>query len=211
MRRGELRCIMTGTPAEYQDCLSRKIPLDRCCQPVPVPIATVEETRAILGGLRDRYEKYHRVRFTDEALATVAELADRHLPGALPGKALLLLDHAGARGRGKGADASREVRDNIARLEEQIERLNLEKESAVAQHSFDHAAQLRDRADRLKKQREALSNEEKRVRQTHGGTIEAADVADEAADVADPLTQLTSDTPPPEGSSFIAPVDGPET
>src|SRR5260370_21252011 len=204
MRRGELRCIMTGTPAEYQDCLSRKIPLDRCCQPVPVPIATVEETRAILGGLRDRYEKYHRVRFTDEVLAVGAELAARPLPGALPGKALLLLDHAGARGRGKGADASREVRDNIARLEEQIERLNLEKESAVAQHSFDHAAQLRDRADRLKKQREALSNEEKRVRQTHGGTIEAADVADT-------LTQLTSDTPPPEGSSFIAPVDGPAT
>jgi ATP-dependent Clp protease ATP-binding subunit ClpC len=120
----------------------------------------------------------------------------------LPGKALLLLDHAGARGRGKGSDASREVREASARLTEEIDRLNQDKETAVAQQSFDRAAELRDRADRLKKQREALLDQEKHLRQVNGGTVEAADVADT-------LAQLTGSQPPPDGLSFVTGIKRP--
>jgi ATP-dependent Clp protease ATP-binding subunit ClpC len=193
LRRGELRCILVGSPHDYQSCVGVHMTLERACQLIQVPPATVDETLAILGGLRNRYEDHHVVRFTDDALSAAADLADRRLPGALPGKALLLLDHAGARGHGRGADASRELRQANVRLQKDIERLTVDMEAAVAQQAFDHAAELRDRADRLRKERDKLLKEEQRLRQEHG-TIDAAEVAET-------LHALIGDSQPPTASA----------
>ncbi len=196
LQPGDMRCILAGTSSEYQRCLSRNIPLERCCQAIPVPPTTVEETLAILRGLCDRYERHHLVRFSEDALAAVARLANVHLPGALPGKAVLLLDRAGARGQRRGAESSRELRQGIARLDDEIERLNREKENAVAEHSFVDAAAFRDQADQLKKEKETLLNEGERRRQEQGGTIDAIDVTAS-------LRDLTGGTQPPAESSHV--------
>jgi ATP-dependent Clp protease ATP-binding subunit ClpC len=176
LQSGSIRCILTGGPAEYHSCLGRQVPLNRHCQTISVPPATMEETLAVLRGLRDRYERHHLVQFSEEALTAVAQLADRHLPGALPGKALLLLDRCAARGRRRGTDSSREAHEAIMRLTEKLERLKRDKENAVAQQAFDYAAKLRDQSDRLKKQLEPLLTEEQRRRSELGGKVDVPEV-----------------------------------
>jgi len=96
---GELRCIGASTWEEYRT-FERDRALARRFQPVEVPEPTVEETVLILQGLRERYESFHRVRFTDEAIRGAAELSHRWLHDRrLPDKAIDLLDEAGAGAR----------------------------------------------------------------------------------------------------------------
>ncbi|MBE3064742.1 MAG: ATP-dependent Clp protease ATP-binding subunit ClpA [Spirochaetes bacterium] len=94
---GKLRCIGSTTYEDYRKFFDRDRALSRRFQKIEVPEPTVEETHKILLGLREKYESYHEVRFTDEALRAAAELAgkfinDRHLPD----KAIDVMDEAGA-------------------------------------------------------------------------------------------------------------------
>src|SRR5271157_2419190 len=94
---GKVRCIGSTTYEDYRKFFDKDRALSRRFQKIEVPEPTVEQTHAILAGLRDKYESYHEVRFTDEALRAAAELAakyinDRHLPD----KAIDVLDEAGA-------------------------------------------------------------------------------------------------------------------
>jgi ATP-dependent Clp protease ATP-binding subunit ClpC len=200
--KSELRCILTGTPADYQACTSRQVPLERCCQSITVPAMTVEETLEVLRGLRDRYEEHHGVRFSEDALASIVGFADHDLPGALPGKALLLLDRAGACGRRKGAAPAHEIRQAIVRLEAEIEQIIRDKESAVAEQTFDQAAELREKALQLATQREQLLLEEKRRRREPAVLIAVADVAEA-------LRDLIGDTPPLDGPSHVTAITRP--
>jgi ATP-dependent Clp protease ATP-binding subunit ClpC len=199
LARGELRCIFEGSADDYEHGIGRHDALHRCSQAVHVPPATLEETIAVLQGLRHRLESHHHVRFADDAIAIVAGLADQQLPGALPAKALVLFDRAGARGQRRGAQASREVRQLAARLGDEIERLSREKENAVAQHEFDRAGELRDRALQLKAERDAMLVEEIRLRNQHGGTVDTADVAET-------LRVLLGGTPAPDQPSHVTAI-----
>ncbi|MGO9309419.1 MAG: ATP-dependent Clp protease ATP-binding subunit ClpA [Spirochaetia bacterium] len=103
---GRVRCIGSTTYEDYRKFFDKDRALSRRFQKIEVPEPTVEETHAILAGLREKYESYHEVRFTDEALRAAAELAakyinDRHLPD----KAIDVLDEAGAWVRVYGAEA----------------------------------------------------------------------------------------------------------
>jgi ATP-dependent Clp protease ATP-binding subunit ClpA len=94
---GKIRCIGSTTYEDYRKFFDKDRALSRRFQKIEVPEPTVEETQKILLGLREKYETYHEVKFTDEALAAAAELAakyinDRHLPD----KAIDVLDEAGA-------------------------------------------------------------------------------------------------------------------
>ena len=77
LARGKLRIIGATTLDEYRKSIEKDAALARRFQPVLVPEPTVDETIAILRGLRDRYEAHHQVRFTDDALVAAAEMADR--------------------------------------------------------------------------------------------------------------------------------------
>jgi ATP-dependent Clp protease ATP-binding subunit ClpA len=94
---GRVRCIGSTTYEDYRKFFDKDRALSRRFQKIEVPEPTVDQTHAILLGLRDKYESYHEVRFTDEALRAAAELAakyinDRHLPD----KAIDVMDEAGA-------------------------------------------------------------------------------------------------------------------
>jgi ATP-dependent Clp protease ATP-binding subunit ClpA len=94
---GKVRCIGSTTYEDFRKFFDKDRALSRRFQKIEVPEPTVEETRKILLGLRDKYESYHEVRFTEEALTAAAELSakfinDRHLPD----KAIDVLDEAGA-------------------------------------------------------------------------------------------------------------------
>ncbi|MGB9803461.1 ATP-dependent Clp protease ATP-binding subunit [Desulfofundulus sp.] len=152
LARGELQCIGATTLDEYRKHIERDPALERRFQPIMVEEPTVEETIAILKGLRDKYEAHHRVRITDEALEAAARLSDRYITDRfLPDKAIDLVDEASSRVRLKAFTAPPNLKD----LEKRIEEIQKEKEAAVNNQEFEKAAQLRDQEQQLKKELEA--------------------------------------------------------
>ncbi len=152
LARGELQCIGATTLDEYRKHIERDPALERRFQPIMVEEPTVEETIAILKGLRDKYEAHHRVRITDEALEAAAKLSDRYITDRfLPDKAIDLVDEASSRVRLRAFTAPPNLKD----LEKRIEEIQKEKEAAVNNQEFEKAAQLRDQEQQLKKELEA--------------------------------------------------------
>src|SRR3712207_278868 len=97
LARGELQVVGATTLDEYRKHVEKDPALERRFQPVLVDEPTVDDTVAILFGLRDRYEAHHRVRISDEAIIAAAELSDRYITDRfLPDKAIDLLDEAAA-------------------------------------------------------------------------------------------------------------------
>ncbi len=141
LARGELHAIGATTLDEYRKHIEKDPALERRFQPILTPEPTVEDTIAILHGLRDRYEAHHQVRFTDEALVAAAELSDRYITDRfLPDKAIDLIDQAGARIRLQSRRPGAERRD----LEQQLEQLVRDKDQAVADEQYERASSLRD-------------------------------------------------------------------
>src|SRR5947199_9553597 len=156
LSRGEIQCIGATTLDEYRKYIEKDGALERRFQQIIVNPPSKEEAVAILRGLRDRYEAHHRVQITDAALDSAVEMSDRYITGrCLPDKAIDVLDEAGARIRLKAMTRPPDLKD----LDGQIEQLNLEKESAVAEQDFEKAAHLRDQADKLKKKKDQITRE----------------------------------------------------
>ncbi|MEV1332383.1 ATP-dependent Clp protease ATP-binding subunit [Micromonospora costi] len=189
LARGELRVIGATTLDEYRKSIEKDAALARRFQPVLVPEPSVDDTIAILRGLRDRYEAHHQVRFTDEALVAAAELSDRYVTDRyLPDKAIDLIDQAGARVRLRTRTPAADVRD----LERQLDEVRRDKEQAVADEKYERASALRDRIAELEQQ----------VRRAHGedgngsqvpevGPQEIAEVVSRATGI--PVAQLTEE------------------
>jgi ATP-dependent Clp protease ATP-binding subunit ClpC len=119
LARGELQTIGATTTAEYRKYFEKDAALARRFQPVPIDEPTSAEAVEILKGLRNRYEEYHHVSYTDVALATAVTLADRYVADRfLPDKAIDLIDEAGAwahvRGRGDGQIGGEQIAEVLA-------------------------------------------------------------------------------------------------
>jgi ATP-dependent Clp protease ATP-binding subunit ClpB len=130
LARGELRCIGATTVDEYRKHIEKDAALERRFQVVPVDQPTVEETIAILRGLKERYEVHHGVRITDKALVAAARLSNRYITDRfLPDKAIDLIDEAASKLRlelDSQPTAITELQESITHL--QIEKRVLEKE-----------------------------------------------------------------------------------
>ena len=98
LSRGELQCIGATTPGEFRKSIEKDRSLERRFQAVKVPPPTEDEAVEILDGVRERYESFHQVRYTDEALETAVYQSHRYIPDRfLPDKAIDVIDEAGAR------------------------------------------------------------------------------------------------------------------
>ena len=151
LARGEIQCIGATTLGEYHKHIEKDGALERRFQPVQVGEPTKEESVAILAGLRDRYEAYHRVRITDEALRAAVYLSDRYIPDrCLPDKAIDLIDEAASRVRIQAFTAPPDMKEQQLKLSA----LNKETEEAVANEDFETAARLRDRKKELQNEME---------------------------------------------------------
>ncbi|MEU6086919.1 ATP-dependent Clp protease ATP-binding subunit [Streptomyces sp. NPDC047085] len=156
LARGELHIVGATTLEEYRR-IEKDAALARRFQPILVPEPTVEDTIAILRGLRDRYEAHHQVRYTDEALVAAVELSDRYLTDRrLPDKAIDLIDQAGARVRLSSKTKGTDVRA----MERELEQLVRDKDQAVADEQYEQATQLRDRICGLKERIADASDED---------------------------------------------------
>jgi ATP-dependent Clp protease ATP-binding subunit ClpB len=131
LARGELRCIGATTIDEYRKYVEKDAALERRFQPILVDPPNVEETIAILRGLKDRYDTHHGVRITDSALVAAATLSDRYITDRwLPDKAIDLIDESASKLRIENDSLPAEL-DNIRRkiVQLQIEYEALKKES----------------------------------------------------------------------------------
>src|SRR5678809_1356957 len=98
LSRGEIQCIGATTPAEFRKSIEKDRSLERRFQAVKVPPPSEEEAVSILDGVRERYESFHQVRYTDEALHAAVYQSHRYIPDRfLPDKAIDAIDEAGAR------------------------------------------------------------------------------------------------------------------
>ena len=156
LARGELHCIGATTLDEYRKHVEKDAALERRFQPVMVEEPSVEDTIAILRGLKERYETHHGVQVQDNAIVAAAVLSKRYIPDRfLPDKAVDLIDEAASRLRieiDSVPEAIDEVERRIIQLE--IERQALEKEEDTS--SQERLAKLLEELAELKEQRDHL-------------------------------------------------------
>lgn len=144
--RGEIQVIGATTLDEYRKHIEKDAALERRFQPIIVPEATVEQTIQILHGLKSRYEQFHRVEITDNALIEAAKLAKRYVSARfLPDKAIDLIDEAASLARIKKGGVSRILRG----LQKQLAAVQAEIDEAVDNQDFELAARLKTKASVL--------------------------------------------------------------
>ena len=191
LARGEIQCIGATTLDEYRKYIEKDSALDRRFQIVMVEPSNASETVEILKGLRDRYETHHRVQITDDAIVSAVELSDRYITGrCLPDKAIDVIDEAGARVRLKAMTRPPDLKE----IDEEVERLNKEKEEAVANQDFEKAAKLRDTADKLKKKKETITREWREKSRETDGVVDEDVIAEVVSKMTGiPLTRMTTE------------------
>ncbi|QHS22415.1 ATP-dependent Clp protease ATP-binding subunit [Virgibacillus sp. MSP4-1] len=148
LARGELQVIGATTLKEYRQ-IEKDPALERRFQPVMVEEPTPEATMEILNGLKSRYEDYHQVKFTDEALEASVKLSDRYIQDRfLPDKAIDLLDEAGSK-----VNLLSEGTEKTA-IQKKINAVRKQKDQATNEERYEDAAKLRDQEAELEKQLE---------------------------------------------------------
>ncbi|WP_153801101.1 ATP-dependent Clp protease ATP-binding subunit [Foetidibacter luteolus] len=156
LARGELQCIGASTLDEYRMYIEKDGALDRRFQKVMVDPPTVEETIQILTNIKSKYEDYHNVSYSEDAIDACVKLSDRYMTDRLlPDKAIDVLDEVGARVHLKNIN----VPQNILDLEKQIEDIKQEKNKVVKSQRFEEAAALRDTEKRLGEELEKAKNQ----------------------------------------------------
>ena len=148
LARGLIRVIGATTLEEYRKYIEKDGALERRFQPIMVDPPTVQETIEILKGLKPKYENFHGVEYTDEAIEAAVKLSDRYIQDRqLPDKAIDVLDEAGAKVK-LSSTATDEV---LERLKEELEHIRALKAAAVENQQFEKAARLRDKEHLLEK------------------------------------------------------------
>ncbi len=188
LSHGEIQCIGATTLDEYRKYIEKDSALERRFQTIIVEPPTKDETLQILRGLREKYETHHHVRITPKALETTVELASRYISGRyMPDKAIDVIDEAGARVRLKTMTRPPDLQN----LEEQIEKLNSEKDEAVAAQDFERAANLRDRSSQLRQEMERTRREWQRISEETKAVVDEEVIGEVVSSMTGiPLTRL---------------------
>jgi ATP-dependent Clp protease ATP-binding subunit ClpC len=191
LSRGEIQCIGATTLDEYRKYIEKDGALERRFQTIIVEPPSKTETIEILKGLRDRYEAHHRVQITDAALESAVELSSRYITGrCLPDKAIDVIDESGARVRLKAMTRPPDLKE----IDGEIERLNQDKEEAVANQDFERAAALRDQADKLKRKKDGISKEWRDKSKEIDGVVDEDVIAEVVSKMTGiPLMRLASE------------------
>ncbi len=173
LSRGEIQCIGATTLGEYRKNIEKDSALERRFQPILIEEPTGEETIDILKGIKNYYEEFHNVTYTEEAIVLSVKLASRYITDRLlPDKAIDIIDEAGSRKR----IMSREKPEELDNVIKEIEDLNHEKKSYVNNQDYEKAAAVRDSLNNLKEKKDTIEhNWRKEIRLEHN-LIEENDI-----------------------------------
>ncbi len=177
LARGELNAIGATTLDEYRQYIEKDSALDRRFAPVYVDEPSVEETIAMLHGLRDRYEAHHKVTFSDAALEAAARLSHRYVTDRrLPDKAIDLMDEAAAKLRVALYSLPQELKE----MKMEIDRLQMEEDAASAARNYERAMEYRTRRVQLTEKFEA-SREQWQQKNQLDEIVDVNDIAEVVA------------------------------
>jgi ATP-dependent Clp protease ATP-binding subunit ClpC len=183
LARGELQCIGATTLDEYRQYIEKDGALERRFQKVIVDPPSVEDTVRILYGLRERYEKHHRIRYSEDAVESCVRLSDRYITDKFhPDKAIDVLDEAGSKVHLANIAVPRE----ITMFEERLKVIRTEKENVIRNQEFEKAAVLRDREKKLQTD---LDDAKKRWEAEEGEAL-ATVTSDDIAEVVSMMTGI---------------------
>ncbi len=175
LARGEIRCIGATTPDEYRKYIEKDAALERRFQKIYVREPSEDEAIEILYGLRNRYEKHHKVRYLDEALKAAVNLSKRYIiDHFLPDKAIDLIDEAGAKARLKIFTVPPEIK----LLKIQLDDVRKEKEEAVRMQDYERAAKLKEDERTLEREYRKRYNEWKKEVDDVVVTVTEEDIAE---------------------------------
>lgn len=191
LARGEIQCIGATTLDEYRKYIEKDNALARRFQEIMVEPTGQTETVEILKGLRGRYEEHHRVQFTDDAIVAAVEMSERYITArCLPDKAIDVIDEAGARVRLRTMTRPPDLKE----IDEEVEKLNKEKEDAVANQDFEKAANLRDQAEKLRKKKDQITQDWREKSQQTDGVVDEEIIAEVVSKMTGiPLTRLSTE------------------
>jgi ATP-dependent Clp protease ATP-binding subunit ClpC len=159
LARGEVQCIGATTLDEFRKNIEKDGALERRFQKVIVEPSSVEETIQILKNVRDKYEDFHKVNYSDEVIETCVKLADRYITDReFPDKAFDILDEVGAR-----MQTELKTPEAIEELKKKAAEIKVQKLEVVKKQNYEQAAELRDKEKKLlvKLDQEKLKFEEK--------------------------------------------------
>ncbi|MCB0518711.1 MAG: ATP-dependent Clp protease ATP-binding subunit [Lewinellaceae bacterium] len=149
LARGELQCIGASTLDEYRQYIEKDGALDRRFQRVMVDPPSADDTMHILENIKEKYEEFHNVIYSDEAIKACVKLSDRYMSDRfLPDKAIDVLDEVGARVHLKNIHVPRHIEE----FEKKIEQIKELKNQAVKNQQYERAADLRDEESKLLRQ-----------------------------------------------------------
>lgn len=175
LARGELQCIGASTLDEYRQHIEKDGALDRRFQKVMVDPPTAEETIQILSNIKSKYEDYHSVSYSDEAIISCVKLSDRYITDRfLPDKAIDVIDEVGARVHLKNIH----VPKHIEEIEKQIDHIKEQKNTAVKSQQYEKAADLRDLESKLMKKLEQSKVEWEAESRTKRYPVTEEDIAE---------------------------------
>ncbi len=191
LARGEMQCIGATTFDEYRKYIEKDNALERRFQIVAVNPTSPEETRDILKGLRERYEKHHHVKITDDAIDSAVDLSERYITGrCLPDKAIDVIDEAGSRIRLKTMTRP----PDLNQLDREMEEVQRKKEDAVKRQDFEQAGYLRDKADKIQAKKVELQKGWREQQRQVRGVVDSTVVSEVVSKITGvPLTRLTTE------------------
>ena len=180
LSRGEIQVIGATTLKEYKKYIEKDSALERRFQTIMVNEPSVEDAISILKGIRNKYEKFHCAKITDEAIKAAVKISQRYITDRfLPDKAIDLMDEASAKVRLKTVN----IPTNISQLEQKIQDLKKAKEKAIDNQDYELAATIRDQEIQIK--------EELATAKTAWETQNNAQIAVTEEDIADVATLWT--------------------
>lgn len=178
LARGELQTIGASTLDEYRQYIEKDGALDRRFQKVIIDPPSAEETMQILENIKSKYEEYHNVDYTDDAIKACVKLSDRYITDRhLPDKAIDVMDEVGARVHLKNIH----VPDNILQLEKSIEEIKQEKNQVVKSQRYEEAARLRDKEKKLLEDLESAKVSWEQDAKTERYPVDEEDIAEVVA------------------------------
>ena len=175
LARGELQCIGASTLDEYRQHIEKDGALDRRFQKVLVNPPSAEEAVHILNNIKPKYEEFHNVNYSDDAIEACVKLSDRYITDRfLPDKAIDVLDEVGARTHLKNIT----VPEHIEEVEKKIEAVKEQKNSAVKNQQYEKAADLRDQESKLQRNLEDAKKQWEEEAKTKRYPVDEEDIAE---------------------------------
>jgi ATP-dependent Clp protease ATP-binding subunit ClpC len=182
LARGELQCIGATTLDEYRKSFEKDGALERRFQKIIVDPSTPEETIQILTQIKDKYESYHKVLYSDEVIELCVKLADRYITDReFPDKAFDILDEVGAR-----SQTEQKVPAEIEKLKEEASQVKIQKMAVVKKQNYEQAAELRDKERKVLARLEAA----KKKYEDESSTLRQPISPEQVYDVVSSITKI---------------------